>query len=358
MVERPVIPKESVGGTLSAAIWVLGLVAAAQVIAVGWAMVERIEFQSPAYSPVDLESGAGRQDLMEAGSSESSTRAAVGGVSEPSEMDALSAAAIPLETGIESAKWPESAPSFEIEEPEVLELMEAATNLRGRGDLQGALARLHEADALLPGHPRIVYRVADCFAAMGMRERALEEWSRIVAMGQEKAGGYWAIADLKLRGEATHEAPSPEAELTVSNVLVERHPEILDGEEVTLRIALKARPGEEIVPGEVVVNVFFYDLVNGKDVARTTADPPHYEWETVPIDWVTQPEEILAVEYFHPTLTPEQELELGRRQYYGYIVEVYYSNALQDVLAQPRTLRSLATEMSNPLLQNRLFPNN
>jgi hypothetical protein len=191
---------------------------------------------------------------------------------------------------------------------------------------------------------------------MGQRAKAMEYWADIEVMGTEGAGDYWALADLKLKGDTAIEAIPSDALLTISNVFVQRHPEVTNGEKVTLRVAIKAKAGAEVLPSDVAVNVFFYDLVNGEKVARTTADQPQYNWMTFPINWKDQPEEILDVEYFHPILSPEEIREIGKRQYHGYVIELNYRDQLQDVIAEPRTLRTQAAESLNPFLNNPLFP--
>jgi hypothetical protein len=292
--------------------------------------------------------GAPRIDTKEAG-----------GGTPMNEVAAIPVVPVAPELGmIDKETWPQVSKDLAIVDPKVIELVEAGATLRARGDLQGALARLREADALSPNHPKVLYEIADCFSAMGLREKAAVEWEKILDMGSERAGDYWLIADVNLRGDSSEESPSDQSILRIANILVQRHPEVKDGEKVTVRIAVKARAGEAVVPKEVVVNVFFFDLVNGTDVARTTADQPRYQWTTLPIDWKEQPEEVLEVEYFHPVLTPEQVRDLGDRKYHGHIVEVYYRDELQDVVAQPRTLRSLVPDAASAGLQNPLFPSN
>ncbi|MEM7147827.1 MAG: hypothetical protein AAF591_22180, partial [Verrucomicrobiota bacterium] len=246
--------------------------------------------------------------------------------------------------------------AMEITDGKVLELLDAAASLRERSDLPGVFSRLREADGLLPRHPQILYEMADCLNEMGQRAKATEYWSEIHAMGPDGAGDYWALADLKLKGDTAVEAIPSDAILTISNVLEQRHPEVTSGEKISLRVAIKAKAGVEVLPSDVAVNVFFYDLVNGRDVARTTADQPQYNWMTFPIDWKDQPEEILDVEYFHPVLSPEELREIGKREYHGYVIELNYRDQLQDVIAEPRTLRNQGVDSLNPLMNNPLFP--
>jgi hypothetical protein len=350
-----------VGRTFSVVIWILCRVAVVLVVAVGWGIVNRSS------RPVD----AGVVGEPAVGGEPEAARIEVLEAVEPPLMGVPSTPVMEL---VEPADVGAVIPTFsgtggpggvtvvlppadmEIRDVKVIGLLEAAASLRERGDLPGVFSRLREANGLLGRHPRILYEMADCLNEMGQRAKATEYWGQIQAMGTDGAGDYWALADLKLKGDAAIEAIPSDALLTISNVFVQRHPEVSNGEKVTLRVAIKAKAGAEVLPSDVAVNVFFYDLVNGKDVARTTADQPQYNWMTFPIDWKDQPEEILEVEYFHPTLSPEEIREIGKRQYHGYVIELNYRDQLQDVIAEPRTLRNQAAESLNPLMNNPLFP--
>ncbi|MFV1995069.1 MAG: hypothetical protein ACC661_06500 [Verrucomicrobiales bacterium] len=367
MLEEPLIPKHSVGKTFLVASWLLGVMAALQVFAVTWAIARRIDFSDPGAELAGAAlSDQPQSEAMQASPAELTEEELLIFGGDPGALAANSGKslaemvpAVEPEAGIDPMEaWPQQAAIREIRHPKALELMDAARILRERDDLAGALARLREAENFAPHHPRVLFELGSVLADMGLREQAAVKWKSILDLGIEQAGDFWVIADLNLRGDAGHEVPLADALLTVSSVLVERHVDVPDGEKVTLRIAVKARAGAEIVPGDVVVNVFFFDLVNGQDVARTTADQPRYQWATLPIDWVGQSVEILDVEYFHPVLSGEELRELGHRRYHGYILEVYYEDALQDVVAQPRTLRGIATDGINPLMINRLFPTN
>ena len=81
---------------------------------------------------------------------------------------------------------------------------------------------------------------------------------------------------------------------------------------------------------------------------------------TVPYDWKFGTERI-DVEYFLPTLTDEETALNGKREYYGYVVELYYQNVLQDFVANPRKLGRLGGSGGQPessgLPPSKLFPN-
>jgi hypothetical protein len=57
------------------------------------------------------------------------------------------------------------------------------------------------------------------------------------------------------------------------------------------------------------------------------------------------------VEYHLPELSAEQVAQLGRRQYYGYLIELYYNDVLQDLVAAPRKLARFGSA-SAPAVEN------
>ena len=65
------------------------------------------------------------------------------------------------------------------------------------------------------------------------------------------------------------------------------------------------------------------------------------------------------MEYFLEELTKDQQAALGKRQYYGYVVELYFRDVLQDVVANPRRLLKVGKLAPDQLpYQGRsLFPN-
>jgi hypothetical protein len=123
----------------------------------------------------------------------------------------------------------------------------------------------------------------------------------------------------------------------------------------------------------VKIQVFFYDMVDNKDIKLTDADVS-YEWLTPHHNWADTNPEILAVTYLRTkrdALSSEAALSaaaaavtpseggkksrsrgespapegpvdtLGQRKFLGYIVRVYYKDQLQAVRAKPNKLLNL-----------------
>jgi hypothetical protein len=103
----------------------------------------------------------------------------------------------------------------------------------------------------------------------------------------------------------------------------------------TLRVPLVAKPRARIDVQDVAIQVFFYDLVEGRTVERTNAEVTT-RWSSPPADWGDGDEEVLEVTYSQ--LPPAQGEPPTDRKFYGYVVRVYYKDALQDTRAEPTRL--------------------
>lgn len=105
----------------------------------------------------------------------------------------------------------------------------------------------------------------------------------------------------------------------------------------TLHIPIKARPKLKVDVKEVMLQVLFYDLRDGSAVTQTCANVKS-TWDSPPADWTHSDVENLNVDY--QLLRPENRtMALNEnRQFYGYIVRLYYRKRLQTAVAQPELL--------------------
>jgi hypothetical protein len=218
------------------------------------------------------------------------------------------------------------------------------------------VTRLREAQALSPKNALIMSELAETYEKMSLEDKALEQWRAIYDMG-ESAGIYYEAADAKLKAaelaqQAPAQASSPGAEstaptadangfqpgssLALVNLSTVEKPETSEGyKRFTLKIPVKRRADAKIDVSGVVVQVFFYDKLGDQSVVRTNADVSDH-WATLPADWQQDDIEILEVDYTQSPPEPGK-IEEGR-QYYGYIVVVYYNKELQDQAADPPSL--------------------
>lgn len=259
-----------------------------------------------------------------------------------------------------------------VEEPtgqdRFIELVEQARALRERGDTYAAVTKLKEAETFDEKNPIAPAELAMTYEKMGFAEKAAEYWKRIYDMG-DAAGIYFAAAEGRLKASqamAQHEAaamtapppstPSPNAPTAPAQIVglsavsklglleIARR-EITDegaARKFVLSVPVKAKSRARIDVHDVVVQVLFYDVINDRTVERTNAQVS-YKWASPPADWSDDDLETLEVTYTLPAMHVADE----DRKYYGYMVLVYYKNALQDFRSDPPRL---AKEMPPPRL--------
>ena len=101
-----------------------------------------------------------------------------------------------------------------------------------------------------------------------------------------------------------------------------------------MRPLVRARPRAKVEVHDLVIHVMFYDKVDGKNVVQTSANVGS-KWVTTPVDWADSDTEELAVEYQLPR--PERT-KRETREFFGYLVRIYYKQLLQDSAAAPDPL--------------------
>lgn len=239
----------------------------------------------------------------------------------------------------------------------------SAKEIRGMSDMQGALELLKRADALNPDHPAIIAEIAQTYEQMGIADKATDSWRRIQLLGATKAGSFFELSSRRLgAGSAVVAAPAVGGSIESEKLLrlgacqVVRDFSVNAGERYVLRVPL-VRAGSRLIEGKAVnLEVFFFDRVNGTQVAQTIAPEPVETWQSAPVDWSGAGEETLDVVYHLPALAAAEIQQHGRRSYYGYMLRLYYHHKLQDVAAEPRDLLEFGTAPgvapsgANPLL--------
>jgi hypothetical protein len=244
-----------------------------------------------------------------------------------------------------------------------------AKEIRGMSDMQGALEMLKRADELTPDHPAIIAEIAQTYEQMGVATKATDSWRRIQLLGETNAGSFFELASRRLgAGPAATSAPlalampgahglEGEKNLRLGACQVARDFSVNNGERYTVRVPI-SRAGSQPVDGKAVnLEVFFFDRVNGAQVAQSIAPEPVETWQSAPVDWSGSGEETLDVVYHLPALSTAEIQQHGRRSYYGYMLRLYYNNKLQDVAAEPRDLLEFGSAPgSAPAGVNPLLP--
>jgi len=337
MADLPTPVKPPSGLTFRIAAWILGFLLAVEGTMIGWSLATRSVPGIPEPRASADGAGAVGEPEMEGYAEEelaAEERRLVEALGTFEGKERIGATA---GTGGEAA-IAEAQPAgrtSDIGDPAARELHAVGRALRADGEMMGALEKFRAADARLPGHPRILYELASAYATMGLTDKAATFWAQIRDMGPEKAGDVYAIADLKLLGESEVPPMRPMTVLYVNQALSKTHPEVAEGEQVTIRLALKARDGVTVDGNAVYLDARFYDITTGGSVEPSPSNPARWEWKTQPADWKEQPEEVLDLVYFR---ADGSEPEAPGRRYYGFLVKVYYQDVLQDIYTEPRTL--------------------
>ncbi len=336
--------------TFTVAMWVIGFIAGGQFLAMGWVLM-RHQPAASALSKAKLEGEQiGGASLAATGSGGATGIEPGKGILPPmpeifrKEMS-QSASVLPTPPlqGVGGGIPPISAQAYSahlITDPEVERLLNTASELRASGNMQAALRTLQAAEAKQADHPRILSDIAGVYSQLGLEDKAAVYWEKIYRLGEQRAGAYFDMADMVLKGKQLEPTPNKDSMLSIGDIAEIRDKEVTAGERITLRVKIKAKPGSQPVGADLALLVYFYDLVDGKRFLPSTADTSE-SYISAPYDWRNGESEQIEVSYYQPVFTKEQKRDLGERVYYGYIVELYYQNELQDVVAAPRKLMGL-----------------
>ncbi len=323
------ISKHSVGKTFVVAISVLGALAFVQFCAVCWVFVKRYHARAEV-DPMEM-------PLLDDISAEEPAVGKLIPRKEPSLPETEDSAAMSRPTPLQQVQGDIST------EARLVELVQMARSLRERGDTSTALTRLREAQAISPRSALVTSEIAITFEKMGLVDKAYEQWRKIYDLG-ESAGVYFTAAKAKLGEGGSQAAPlarvlngiQPGMSLGIGTIEQTEQPDENALQRFMLRIPLKARPAIDIDVRDVVIQVYFHDIIGGQDIVQTNANVRSH-WSTLPADWSDDDIEILEVEYIQPKPAAGEEA-VETREYYGYIVRLYYKGSLEDVRAKPVNL--------------------
>ncbi|MFZ4768289.1 MAG: tetratricopeptide repeat protein [Roseimicrobium sp.] len=278
----------------------------------------------------------------------------------PSALPSLPPAPLPMPLPAPSrtaavAPGPTLPPGMEIRDPQVLEALTAAREVRRLGDTQAALESLRSADLRAPRHPEILAEIALTYEAMGLTNKAETYWRQLFTMGEEGAGGYFALASSKISAPDAKSSALPEPSSSVPVALgrcqVLRDPQT---NRVTLRVPIGATPGATIDPAQLDIHVSLFDTDSSgempKQVPESNVSP---SWVSAPVNWKDSAEEWVDVAYSPTRSTPSA----SPRTFYGFTVKLFYQNKLAGEQAQPEAMRATELSPAGPAgLDNSLFP--
>lgn len=267
------------------------------------------------------------------------------------------------------------------------QLLQEAKEFRTRGDMTNALSRLHQAAEAEPKNVAVLQEMATTYDQLQFLERANETWRKIQDLGPS-AGTAYDMAVARLTAGVAAVSPTVAASaapavrpedvppqavegagvtplFAISDAKVTEEPDPDADTNLTLRIAIRKQTSTVIDHTKVKIQVFFYDLVNDKEIKLTDADV-NPEWETRNHDWAGPDPEVLRVNYLRPRTksassdaalaaaaasinpgrkgkpaTPSPATDAGKREYLGYIVRIFYHDHLQAEKAEPKRLLQL-----------------
>ena len=239
-------------------------------------------------------------------------------------------------------------------------------------DAAGALQALDRADLILPDHPTVLREKAVTLGKLGQAAKASEVWERISRMGP---GAGASIAEARTSFDNASAPPptlaspldnafaslsggagaAPSGPLTLGACAIRRDDSVVKGQKLVLTMPVQSTPGSQIGVNDWNLDVFFYDRVDDVRVEPTKSDPVVYSFD-MPVDFTTGEEVVTAV-YHMPELTPQDVANIGHREYYGYVVKLYYKHRLMSTAASPRDLLdnpggagAMSVPAGNPLL--------
>lgn len=230
-------------------------------------------------------------------------------------------------------------------------LLVTGAELRESGNMQGALQAFRQVETAMPDHPRVLAEIGATLGKMGLKEKADGYWERIDTLGAIGAGPFHPLAAFSLRGETlpgtksagtpgSGTATEPAKTLKIGKIDVAEDAPTSEGQKVSLRVLIEAAPGAKPAGEDLSLLVYFYDRVPDGSVRPSTADTS-YLYPTEPYDWQVDGTEVIVVNYLQPVFTEEQKRELGERSFYGYAIELYYRDELQDKVAMPEDIAAL-----------------
>ena len=225
-----------------------------------------------------------------------------------------------------------------VKNSRVEKLVEDAKSLHLSGDVVRAVLKLDEAEIIDADEPAIIYRRALIFEGMRNWDSAGDQYDKLFGLGPE-IGAYYDIATDKIVN-GVKDAPDV-VPFQLGNV-VQR----IGGDKLSATVSIPVRrlTKREIEPSQIDVRIFFYDIVDNKEVEpvpQQREESIAKRWMTDPTDWADSEEETAEAFYELPILGAADVHLFGERRYFGHVVELYYKEELMDQVAFPGRLHGI-----------------
>lgn len=227
-----------------------------------------------------------------------------------------------------------------IADPVVAKLVKESRALHLDGDMMRAMLKLDEAARIDPTEAAVIYQRGLLFEEMGLYIKAADQYQQVQQMGID-AGDYFQLSAKKLtKGMDAAHAQRPVISIGPMNSRAATGAN--SNNQTHVAITLLARPDKPVNPDDVYVQVYFYDKLNGGEIKKASkAAKIEESWDTH-VDWLDAGnEETIHISYTLPEADLADEHLFGRRQFFGYVVELLYKGEVVDQQASPRRLNSI-----------------
>ena len=244
---------------------------------------------------------------------------------------------------------PITDPAGEIQDPLLARLVENGVASRRRGNLGGALEAFLEAANNSPNHPRILAEIAGTHGQLGNAKVAAEYWNKLASLGPLAAGEFFDVAKRALSGEAPVPATLSRNLLRLGAIRVEQQPPARDGQWVHVFVPITSGTPIQLNSNDMDLRVQIYDQLSDGRIAPTTAN---VVYEFLPRDWRSKGIKEIEMIY-HQRHTSSGT---GDRNFFGYVIELYYQNQLQDSVVSTDQLRGLRFQSPKPVEKSQVVP--
>ncbi len=338
-------PRHAPRPTFTIACWLMALIAFAQLISVGTALTVRhgqpedktIATLPRVTTPVGPIQPRSVDQILQRYANDTPAEKHV---AEPLRVPAVAATAAPR-IAAETPQYPT------IADPQVERLVQESRKLHIEGDMMRSMLKLDEAGRIDPAEPAVIYQKALLFEDMGIFTKAADHYQKIQQLGI-RAGVYYRLSARKLtKGMDTWKARLNE--IAIGPMKTRR---AADGKQASFTITLLARPDKPIDVEDVEVQVHFYDKLTSGEIKKALEHSQFTrKWVGSKVDWRDAGnEETLIVDYTIPEADLVDDHLLGRRQFYGCVVELLYKGEIIDQQASPSHLNSVHGTKVRPLI--------
>lgn len=212
------------------------------------------------------------------------------------------------------------------------------------GDMRLCILSLEQASALAPNHPALLYYYGLAYDKLLNPTKAKEYYDKLFRM-RDRAGKYFQRASRRL-AYGMEQPSAMRGKLSFGPYKVQHTYNAEQGEKVSILLPILLAPGEEIRSDDVYIRVQIFEMVNGRKVAFSRAQPK-YNWVNEKQTWENCEEELI-VTYEPPTPDEDEYAANADVKYYGFTAVLAYKGEPLDLISTPAALILHEQQLSNP----------